>query len=70
MARLALTNSGPSVSAAQYTRMRWPSGRGRCERQIWLSVVSMVSISDTAVTVRPASPTSPNWLALPANCVR
>ena len=70
MARLAPITSGPSVSAAQYTSTRWPSGRLTVTRQIWLSVWSIVSTSDTAVKVSTAKPTRPSSLALPANCVR
>ena len=69
MARLPPSTSGPSVSAAQYTRMRWPSGRWVVTRQMSLSVWSMVSTSDSAVTNSTTRPTAPSSLALVANWV-
>ena len=58
--------SGPSVSAAQYTRMRCANGRGRRTRQIALSERSIVSIVDSALAASTTAPAPPRPRALSA----
>ena len=70
MARLAPSTSGPSVSTAQYTSTRWPSGRLAGVRQMALRVWSIVSTSDIAVNTSAPKPSVPSWLAWVANWVR
>jgi hypothetical protein len=70
MLKLTPSASGPSVNAAQYTSTRWPSGRGLRTRQMLFSVRSIVSTNDSAVATSSSRPAVPNWLALPANCVK
>ena len=48
--------NGPKVNRAQYTNKRVSKGRGCEEPQIWLNVVSMVLISNTADTISMIKP--------------
>ena len=66
--RLPPTSSGASVITAQYTSTRCNRLRGRDTRQIMLKALSMVSISNMAVTARNTTPTAVRRDALSANC--
>ena len=68
--KLPPSNSGPKVSAAQYTSTRCVRGRGRRTRQMSLSLRSMVSTSASAVTNNTTAPVQPILPALPANWPR
>src|SRR5258706_5551793 len=64
MVRLPPTSTGPSVSTAQYISTFCSTVRRRCTRKMRLMVLSMVSISITAVTAkapRPMAVSRPAW---------
>jgi hypothetical protein len=60
-------SSGPSVTNAQYIRMRCTSGRGTVMRQIRLKTRSMVDIMATAVNIRATAPTADRRIDFEAN---
>ena len=66
----AATNKGPKVSAAQYSKRRWPQARCCRTRQIVLRLRSMVSIKATADNIKAAKPKLPSRLALVVNWVK
>ena len=62
-------SKGPSVIAAQYTSMRWTSGRGLGMPQMALKARSSVNTRVRAETNNTAMPANPNRLALLVNWV-